>query len=340
MLASYLSAELDGDDSFARQIVRSFLNTLVQTLYGSIRDLKEFVRLGRSLWPPYVQPLQSHNLRKTLNSIQKRTASNSSLSQPKGEAFSRVGGKHVISYLDQQILPQIRAQLEHALYSLTDGQQVQENVAKAHTASSSSVGGKYLRQNNAYSSASSLERNSSPDAPCLQETAYLSKCLMLAAYICQNNKADKDKQLFTIQKSGKKNSANKKASQGEDLAYGNTRDGAPRSFRPRLFPMERMLSVFISIVGLNQDQRPADMSAQLKGDYEIEPSNIGSSDFFESLSHLRDVGVLHDRTSSANGASAADEVNLSAPKYWCSLTRDEADAIAKSIRFPLENYLY
>lgn len=302
---AYIFTELEEDFSFTRQIVKSFLNTLVQTLYGSIRDLKEFVRVGRSLWPRYVQPLQSDNIEKTLLALQKRASSTTGIasSQPL-DVPAAVGAKQILPFLDQQILPHIRANLTYGLYSLSEQEHQQVKPGGSLTA-----------------------------------TAYLVKCLMIAAFICQHNKADKDKQLFTIQKNGKRSHSNKKQqSHGEDLAFGNARNGVSKSFKLRLFPMERMLSVFVSIVGLNEDRMPG-KAGQLLRVNELKPNKIGSSDLLDSLAHLRDMGMLHEKSSSSGGIST-EEANLSAPKYWCSLTREEAEEVAKSVNFPLESYLY
>jgi len=311
-----LSAYETGNDMFAKQVVKSFLNTLVQTLYGSTRDIKEIVRLGRLLWPIYVRPLHSSNLATTMKSVQKLIPSTKS-SMPTIQSNS----KQIVSFLDQQILPQIRSKVDDFLYSFKGQEGAEEKNMTSYE-----------------NATTSTQLNSELDVG----TSYLSRSLMLAAFICQNNRPDKDRQLFTIQKNGRKASGGKKTSQSEDLAFGSSRNSAPKGYRPRMFPMERMLSVFVSIVGLHQDQmskstnnRRAD--SHLRDDLSIAPGRTGSTDFFETLAHLRDIGVLHDRA--GRGSSAADLANLSAPKFWCSLTRDEADAIARRIDFPLADYL-
>jgi Origin recognition complex (ORC) subunit 5 C-terminus len=289
MLASY-------NDPFVRLVVKSFLNVLVQSLYGSTRDLKEMIRLGCSLWPKYVLPLHSAKLRETLESVRKMCPS------VKSSGLSlKSHSKEIVSFLDVQILPQMRQCLEASIYCLCADSPLSYSRVAAN--------------------------NSQAE---LENMSYLTKCLMLAAFICQTNRADKDKQLFTIQKNGKKNNGNKRKNPGEDLAYGAAKRGASKLYRPRMFPMERMLSVFVSIVGLNKDQRSrGDRSI----DYAILPANTGSADFFESMSHLRDIRVIHDKE------TPSEAVNLVAPKFWCSLTREEADVVAKSVSFPLEQFL-
>jgi hypothetical protein len=338
MLSSYMTSKSDGENSFFEQVVRSFLNTLVQTLNGSVRDIKEFVRIGRGLWPLYVQPLHSDKLDETLRSVQKIMPS--SLSTKNN---TQTNGKHILAFLDQQILPQIRSTLEHGLYSLAEEEPQRATPTPSTTSSANNPIGSFANQivPSRYD-ASRQAQIVSPDSG-KQDLAYLGKCLMLAAFICQHNKADRDKQLFTIQKNGKKNNANKRKSPGEDLAYGTSQNSAPKSFRPRLFPMERMLSIFVSIVGLNQqNEKAGGSSGQRQRGSEIKPAKIGSSDFFENLATLRDIGVLRDKAnvSAPGGATSMDTINMSAPRYWCTLTKDEADHIARSVNFPLEDYLY
>jgi hypothetical protein len=109
MLASYTT----GKDPFVRLVVKSFLNVLVQSLYGSTRDLKEMIRLGRSLWPKYVLPVHSTNLRATKESVCKMCPSVKSAGLSV-ESHS----KEIVSFLDVQILPQMRKCLEASIYSL------------------------------------------------------------------------------------------------------------------------------------------------------------------------------------------------------------------------------
>lgn len=301
-----------GNSDFTKRVVNSFLNMLVQSLYGGCRDLKEIVRLGRSLWPLYVLPLHSTRIELTMKSVDKMCPS------PKGTlTTTTTDGKHILAYLDQQILPQIRQKLDRCIYTLLDDG-LSHDVSK-------------------HVSSSGDSKNSYSHKEGLQSVPYLTKCLMLAAFICQTNRADKDKQLFTIQKNGKKNNGNKRKSPGEDVAFsGASKNAISKQYRPRMFPMERMLSVFVSIVGLNQGQANSNEAPPV-GDAGVDPSATGSSDFFESLSHLRDMGVLHDR---ANGkASSAEDANPAAPRFWCSLTKDEADTVSRSVSFNLENYL-
>ena len=309
MATSYVS----GKDKFLKHVVKSFLNTLVQTLYGSTRDIKEIVRLGRLLWPAYVKPLHSGNIETTMKNVQKMMSS-SKASRP----TIHENGRQIVAFLDKLIIPQIRSKVDRCLFSFTDE-------------------GKAEQQQKSPTATKQTQEIHSESAGTEHSMAYLSKCLLLAAYICQTNRPDKDKQLFTIQKNGKKSNTARKKSHGEDLAFGSSRNVSSKGYRPRLYPMERMLSVFVSIVGLNQGQQPGRKSKEMGGSPTITPGSIGSTDFFEALAYLRDIGILHDKA--GRSSSVTDTQNLVNPKFWCSTTRDEADTVAKSIGFPLDDYL-
>lgn len=276
------------------------------------------VRVGRSLWPRYIEPLNSANIEKSLDTARRRLGTASSSSSTQAEKGVTKGVENeLLSLLDQRIRPQFSSKLELGLYTLTEDNLINGNASTS------------------FSGKSNAEAKASDS---MEQTSYLTKCLMLAAFICQSNKADRDRHLFTIQKNGKRNNANKRKSPEEDIAYGTARATTAKSFRPRLFPMERMLSVFISIFGLNRHRQPGQSSRSNNNSvFDISPSTIGTSELSESLSHLRDIGVLQDNSS---GIGASSTINLVSPKYWCTLTREEADTIAKSVKFPLENYLF
>ena len=177
MLRSYLSE----NETFTKRVVNSFLNILVQSLYGGCRDLKEIVRLGRSLWPLYVHPLHSTQIGQTMKNVQNRYPV-----AKETTATVATHGKYILSYLDQQILPHMRQKLNQSMYTL-QGDAAHESPLP-HSGDS---------------------RKQGTGTEGLQTLPYLTKCLLLAAFICQTNRADKDKQLFSIQKNGKKNGANK-----------------------------------------------------------------------------------------------------------------------------------
>jgi hypothetical protein len=186
----------------------------------------------------------------------------------------------------------------------------------------------------------------SSKAACDSALPYLSKCLLLAAFVCQNNKSDKDKALFTIQRNGKKNSRKGDRAGDNDadaLAYGSTslEQQELKVLRPRTFSLERMLSLFVNIVGLIGGEEKLKLSVNVYESKDLLQS-MGSICFFESLGRLRQIGLLHE----AQGTSIDSDVytsfegiDLTSTKYWCELSRYDAEALAKSVDFPLDNFL-
>lgn len=176
----------------------------------------------------------------------------------------------------------------------------------------------------------------------------LLKYLLLAAYMCQVNRADKDRQLFSIQKNAKCSRKRSNADIVEDAAFGVSsyqqlshyqQQPSIKTLRPRVFPLERLLSVFVSMVSLNArstDDNSFGNSSQQglrsSTDFEDSLNNLGTIQFNELLVTLRDVGLLHEIQSDG-------VVKMGQNNYWCSLTYDEAFAISKSINFPLERYI-
>ena len=57
----------------------------------------------------------------------------------------------------------------------------------------------------------------------------------------------------------------------------------------------------------------------------------------EQLSYLVDMGYLH--RAAYNGVQRTEQINLNKSKFWCSLTREEAEALAKGADIPLDAYL-
>jgi hypothetical protein len=158
----------------------------------------------------------------------------------------------------------------------------------------------------------------------------LTKYLLLAAYLCQVNRPDRDRHLFSIQKNGRRRRGNDQENAGESIAFGsNTLDQQGMSIRPRSFPTERMLSVFISMVGLHASSQMGNSN------WESSIRSLGSCAFFENLACLKACGLLNDHPS----RSVHDPVKMSDSSLWCSLTLDEARRIAKSIDFPLDRYV-
>lgn len=283
---------------FQQNVFRSFLDTLVQALYTTTSDVKEVVQVGRRLWPKYIAPLGKATIEKTIESAREALASKSTT--PEADPQAADIRREVLSFLDRKILPSIRLELEGGLFSLEG---ISRSSAKLH------------------------------DLP------VLTKYLVLAAFLCHVNRPDRDKHLFSIQKNGRRRRQETDRDDQEDVAFGSDLQASQsKLFRPKTFPVERMLSVYVSMVGLNQqslESSSAAASSSSSADGEERLRSLGSTAFYENISHLRDMNLLHEYPI----RSATDPIRLADPRYWTSITKEEAHKIASDLSFPLDRYI-
>ena len=280
---------LEGSHEFAKIVRQSFLGALVQSLHDTTTDIKEYITLGRSLWPTYVAPLNSARIDKTLETATKMASTDDPSSLQ----------REILDILGKAFLPVLGNAIEKGAFAL--------NAGGGLSASNASV-----REH---------------------EFPLLTKYLLLAAFLCQVNHPDRDKRLFSIQKNGRKSRRNNDQDDtGEDVAFGSTtKDQQLKIIRPRSFPSERMLSVFISLVGLHATEQ---MNLSV-GDQIESVNSLGSCAFYENLAHLRGLGLLREHPN----RSVTDTIRLGDTRFSCSLTREEATGIAKSIALPLDRYM-
>jgi Origin recognition complex (ORC) subunit 5 C-terminus len=304
------------DVSFRSICYGSFCDTLIQSLQDYTCNIKEYIHLGRLLWPKYIEPVRRHNIDNTIRlTTRKLDLSTSLTASGRIALFQRT----ILELLDRRIQPLLRHSLDRGLFvfSLDSPTIVHQDrrIATEHD--------DLFHQ-----------KSESESRPC--KRPFLIKYLLLAAYICQINRADKDKQLFSIQRNGKRTRSN--ADVVEDSAFGSTgqhyvqpqQQPTIKSLRPRTFPFERLLSVFVSIVSLNARSTNND---KVDSDFDESLNNLGTGQFNELLITLREVGVLHEIQ--ADGSA----LRMSQVNYWCSLTSDEANVISRSVNFPLERYI-
>lgn len=165
-----------------------------------------------------------------------------------------------------------------------------------------------------------LESPRSMSTQC-HDFAPLTKFLLLSAFLCQNNRAESDKRLFVIQKNGQRRRNSVPKNDDEDVAFGKNDDKAKQK---RSFPLERMMSVYVSLVNLHGD-------AKSKEDIQ----SLGSSQFYENLMNLSRIGLVPE----SRNITMLTELNAPPSRYCCQLTRSEAFGIARSLSFPLDRYL-
>ena len=202
--------------------------------------------------------------------------------------------QELLAFLDRKVLTQVRSLTEEYLFALS--------VPIDH----------------------SHARNDMPDR---------AKYLLLAAYLCQVNRPDRDKHLFSIQKNGRRRkSATESNTASEDTAFGASAVAQPKSLRLRTFPLERMLSIYVSVVTLHQMAN--NKESLLEEDTELLLS-LGDASLQQNLEYLQDIGLLHEQPATGH----TDPIRLTGRRYWCELTEAEALRLADSLEFPLTRYM-
>ena len=301
---------LETSRNFHDNVYKSFLETLVQGLSDFTSDIKEYLRLGRGLWPLYITPLLPENIASTVAFVQK-----SNIAKGKKSTNLHVTAieNDMLSLLDQRFFPHLRHALEYGLGVLSFD-------------SSGTV---------------TTTHRSCTNGGVRDDLPILVKYLLLAVYICHTNRQEKDRQLFSIERNGRKRRKTKEADNEEEMAYGTTgsQQDAPKTMRPRTFPMERLYSLYVSIVSLNASKSQAEnRTSAREGNDKDHPEilrSIGNIRFLETMTYLRDIGVLHDFPK----RSPNDPIRFSQRNVWTTITQDEAQRIAKSINFPLDRYI-
>ena len=308
-------------NAFADNVYQSFIGTLVQSLQDLTTDIKEFVRLGRVLWPQYTSLVRPINIQQTLDYVQRSNQSRNS-----GTATSMDKAaleRDILSYLDQKIYPYVRYAIEHGLGNLFFD--LPKHIP--NTKPGAIVGEESISTSN---------------------IPVLTRYLLLAAYVCQVNRAERDKQLFTIQKNGRNRRGNNNGRNAqEETALGcTTGDSAARlSLRARTYPVERLYSLYVSMVSLNHASAITATTTSSGGDWTSSNADnnndaeavrsLGNIYFFDMVAHLQSMGILHDFPK----RSPNDLIRLSQRSLWSSITRDEAEQVAKSVQFPLDRYI-
>lgn len=162
---------------------------------------------------------------------------------------------------------------------------------------------------------------------------YIRKFLLLSAFLCQQNRPDHDIALYTNRR--REQGRRKRVRLSQEASSKEKRDVVEMTSRS-CFPLERMFSVFSSIVG--KYAVPEDEKRLQDYDHEVHEyvSGLGSSNLFAALAELRDLGLLV-----ATGQEATLEMPLdsNAKQYFCRISYNEACKIADSIGFPLRQYL-
>lgn len=162
----------------------------------------------------------------------------------------------------------------------------------------------YLRETStAEWSAAQTEQTQAASSRTHVELPFLSKHLVVGAYLASFNPASSDVRMFAKrQSSARGRRASKKSRVSEktpQLLVG-----------PKSFPLERLLAIVFSL---------------------MEVRISASAEVYSQLSSLVTLGLL-------SLASGGD--NLDAPRYKCMMTYAEVSKVASSLGLQLRNYLY
>jgi hypothetical protein len=282
------------------------------------RDLREVKHMAIALWPTFIEPLGSTRRDTTLENIRSHNGVRGFECADKVDILHddmdlEALQKNILVYLDERIMHHLKSWISNNLYSMVGD----------------------------HSKAPSTHEDIG-----LGDMPYLTKCLLLAGFICQHNSPETDKQLFTIHKMETKITAREKCSvvDAENPAFASTTWGQERlkMLRLRSYSLERMLSVFVSIIGLDQAQGRLLLPESIGDTSVVEPAvilRLGSG-VFEGLAHLRTTGLLREIPhGDIVGAKKTSTINMTNPLYCCDLDRDTAEGIARSIHLPLGQYL-
>ena len=293
-IRNLIAGTSDCKDSFQEKVYGSFVKTLVQATYAVTKNIKEIIRFGRILWTRYIVPLQPEKIDETIRLIKRKLAS----FQPPIEATPDRVEQELLSFLDRKVLAQIRSLMEEHLFALsvptTDNAEIDQH-----------------------------------DMP------QRAKYLLLASYLCQVNRPDRDKHLFSIQKNGRRRKSNTESNTAsEDTAFGTNAMSQPKTLRLRTFPLERMLSIFVSLVTLHQLEANSN-SESFQEDETEKLLSLGDASLQLNLEYLQDIGLLHEQP----GTGPTDPIRLTGRRYWCDMTEDEALRLAETLHFPLTRYV-
>lgn len=311
------------------KLVRVFWNTVIQSISDSTRNIYDLIRLGRALWPWFVAPLHPRVIRTTMEGL----ASKLHLS------ISDISRLEYTKKVDDEIAYVLGTRFHHYVASIFSSE---ESLTCLHLDEAGLIPTKLIK---------SFKREVSSDGSRTFNQPYLRTCLLLAAFVCQSNKADQDRKIFSTQASGRRRKNRAKddiyGGNDEDLAFGtSTPDAAQRgeqlqSLRPRPFPLERVISIFATLVRLNPavNETPTSVLGGFEGGEDLEAlmDSLGSTRLNTDIMHLIDTGYLHP--AGFQGTIKAEQISLSTAKFWCSLTKEEAIEISTKLEIPIDKYL-
>mmetsp|Transcript_7429 Transcript_7429/g.20633 ORF Transcript_7429/g.20633 Transcript_7429/m.20633 type:complete len:1161 (+) Transcript_7429:327-3809(+) len=331
------------------RLYNAMIKTILQSLEGMTRDIREIQRFARIFWPIYISPLTTGHAQDPSGVIKKKfclalarsgtfqtrdghdDAAASTLCQQETCCFCQAvsslntssGGKidSILEMLDIKGRKPMREIMSKCLFA-----PVQKLDTTAYPESHPDA--TYLR------SLRNLQGSS------LAQLSYMAKFLLLSAYLCQKNRQEQDLALFTNHNKGRRrktSSEGNNAGDGEGALFASSAAAQQqlRSFRLTGFPLERMISVFSSILSKYGSESELLKDTTQEDGY-LNVTGVGSTQLFGCLAELRDFGLLCDMN---GGLSAGGEIDMAAKKYTCNLSDADATGLSQELEIPLQKYL-
>lgn len=284
-------------------IYGSMINSLVPSVKSSTYDMTEMIRLARLLWPEYVSPLRTNDLQ----SVQLQIVD--CLKRDTTTAVKQCSNR-ACPFCTQSATTDRGGDLTSLKNSLFE--KLDRNVRESMRS---------LLSNAVLMPGRSIARH--PDTPYAERLPHTTKFLLLAAFLCQNKRPEKDVNLFTTNNTGKSKRGSK-TDEGAAYAFSSSDLRQLRSVRQPSFPLERMLSVFYSIIS----------QYGTTGETTTVVAELGTERLFRNIAQLISTELV--RSVSSN--TKIDVMDAMAEKFSCPLAREDASVIASSVGFPLDKY--
>lgn len=296
----------------------SMMNSFVPSVISSTHDITEIMRLARLLWPEYTAPLDKSNtyddpalvslMWQVISSLYRE---DESLNGPCSIDSNCTFCQKLSTGADDALVENINM-LKQRLSEKLD-RNIRESMRK-------------LLSNTVMMPGRVLTKQS--QHPYAGRLPYITKFLLLAAFLCQNKRSEQDANLYTKQNTGKskRRRANKP---GDETAYAASSKDTTQ--RQPSFPLERMLSVFYSII----DQFGQNHYMTYKEEGASVAAQLGTERLFRNISQLIATGLLSTIGSAKYNHNLMDKTDA---KFSCNISRDDTRVIATSVGFPLEKY--
>ena len=335
------------------RLYNAMIKTILQSLEGMTRDIREIQRFARIFWPIYISPLTTGHAQDPNGVIKQKfclvLASSGNTQAQKSQEDDPSPGlcrqetcgfcRAVVSL---KVPPSGRIDSILEMLDIKGRKPMREIISKCLFAPVQKLDTTAYPETN--QDATFLRTVRDLQGSSLAQLSYMAKFLLLSAYLCQKNRQEQDLALFTHHNKGRrrKTSSEGNNADGEGALFASSAIAQQqlRSFRLVGFPLERMISVFSSILSKYGSESEF-LRGKIQQDGYLNVTEVGSTQLFACLAELRDFGLLCDMNGglSANVAGGTGHIDMAAKKYTCNLADADATALANELEIPLQKYL-